>query len=117
MTFVAGFRAYSVDLDTVTYKDIITAVFNKDFTVWGEVGFKYFAYALGLISKEVTFILIIFALITNALVVFRLYDFKDKISFPVAILCYYVQFYSFSLNGMRQILWMYPLSLQIRCRQ
>ncbi len=103
LTFVAGLRSYTVGIDTDSYVQIFKQLHVGYFdTVWGEVGFKYFAKILLEIYNSPTFVFVVFALVTNGLIVFRLWDFKQISSFSYAVACYYIAFYFVSFNVMRQ---------------
>lgn len=103
LSFVAGFRSFTVGMDTKTYVQIFKSISVGDFDLaWGEVGFKHFSRILLKVYNNPTFVFSVFALITNGLIILRLWDFKRISSFVYSIACYYIAFYFMSMNIMRQ---------------
>lgn len=104
LTCLAGLRAYSVGLDTSNYitKFEVIEKGNFDLAYGLETSFKYICYILLKLVNNGTFLLLIFALITNFLIVYRLWDFRKIASFSCSVSCYYMGFYFMTMNGMRQ---------------
>jgi hypothetical protein len=105
LTFVSGLRHQSVGIDTQGYIDIISKLrggYIPKISNVNEQGFLVLSYILVNVSKGYTLALLAFAFITNALIIFRLYDYKDKISLTWAIFIYYMIFYFTSFNTIRQ---------------
>lgn len=104
LTLVAGLRAYSVGLDTDNYIEKFTYIQNGTFQyAYGlEESFKYFCYAILRIFPHYSALLTVLALISNALIIWRLWDFRKVASFGTMVACYYMGFYFMSLNTMRQ---------------
>ncbi len=105
LTFISGFRATSVGIDTSSYARIFNYLNQNRFDlVYEEEGFKYISYVLLKISgNSHTFVFTVYALITNALIVCRLWDFKDVASFKWMVATYYISFFFMTLNVMRQL--------------
>lgn len=103
-TFVAGFRAYSVGIDTSTYVGAFSKIENGLYgLVYMEEGFEILCGALLFLSaNNYTVLLLLFALITNTLIIYRLWELRDKISFTMAIFLYFAIFYMQTMNIMRQ---------------
>lgn len=106
LSLVAGLRHETVGLDTKGYVDAIENIANGrlDLAYGMEWSFRYICYALSFVTKNPQVFMLIFAVITNALIVLRLWDLKDQISFTVAIFAYYTVFYMTSLNLTRQFI-------------
>ncbi len=106
LSFVAGFRGISVGLDTEHYTTYIQSIINGDLNrAYGlEWSFRYLCYGLSVIFKDPQAYFVLFALITNGLILWRLWDFRDKTSFTATVASYYIMFYMMSLNLMRQFI-------------
>jgi len=105
LSLVAGLRAYSVGRDTISYVDIFSYAEKGQFEyIYGEEGFKYFCSFLTKICENPSFIFLVIAILTNLLIVFRLYDFRHQASFTWMVGLYYVLFYFMTLNIIRQFL-------------
>lgn len=105
LTLLAGLRKYSVGIDTHTYVSYLNLIRNGQFDyVWGvEYTFKVIMLLLGKVFKGYTAFLLILALITNACIVMRLWDFRDISKFEWAILVYFIMFYFYGYNAIRQM--------------
>ncbi|MBQ7346471.1 MAG: EpsG family protein [Clostridia bacterium] len=104
LSFVAGFRAYSVGIDTINYDNKFSLIANGDLEyAYGlEEGFKYLCLVLLKICNSSTFLFVIFATITNACVLLRMWDFRHMSSLGCMVVCYYIGFYFMTMNVMRQ---------------
>lgn len=105
LSLVSGLRAYVVGIDTYSYYSIFEAVCNDDPTLaWRNIepSFLYICKLLLHISTSPNFLLFLFALLANSLIILRFWDFKDVASFPWMIACYYSSFYFLSMNIVRQ---------------
>lgn len=103
LTFVSGFRDFSVGKDTESYIQIFQYLEKGMFDwAYGEIGFKYISYILLRATGNYSFLFIIYACVTNYFIVFRLWDFQKIASFTWMIACYYISFYFMSMNIMRQ---------------
>lgn len=104
-TLVAGLRAVSVGIDTRQYTKYFRLLKDGDFEhVYGlETSFMYLCSGLMKIFQDEHVLFAIFAALTHGLVLFRLWDFKEKIILPWAVSCYLIMFYPESLNVMRQL--------------
>ena len=102
---IAGLRAPSVGMDTIAYTKVFDQIFAGNIeSAYGEKGFKYLVYLLSRISQNKNFIFFVFALTTNLLMLLRLWDFEETTAFQWVVFCYYITFFFFSLNGLRQAL-------------
>lgn len=104
LTCFAGLRAHSVGWDTSNYitKFEVIEKGNFDLAYGLETSFKYICYVLLKFFNNTTFLLIVFALITNLFIIYRLWDFRKLASFSCVVSCYYMGFYFMTMNGMRQ---------------
>lgn len=103
-TLVAGFRGYSVGLDTQNYANKFYLISMGEFLyAYGlETSFKYICYGLSKLSDNGTVFLTVMAAITNTCVVIRMWDFREISSLRRAVTFYYMGFFFMSLNGIRQ---------------
>lgn len=101
----AGLRAISVGIDTEMYFynfDLIKS--DRAFLAYGlEDGFKLLVNHLTNICSSNNFVLLILALITNYLILLRIWDFRDKIDIGFACWIYYVAFFFTTMNISRQL--------------
>lgn len=105
LTLVAGLRHKSVGIDTEGYIRLISELrkgYLPKLNNISEQGFILLSYIIMKISRGYTVALIVYAFITNVLIVLRLHDYKDKISFTWAIFIYYMLFYFTTFNTIRQ---------------
>lgn len=104
ISLIAGLRGDGVGLDTPTYNRIFELLMQGkiDAVHGAEVTFRYITRLLLLIFQSIPVVFCVYALLTNGLMILRLWDFRKRISFPVAMACYYASFYFFTLNIMRQ---------------
>ena len=102
-SLIAGLRATSVGIDTKAYY----YSFNNNFPyTWQfkENGFRVVSNILLNIFGDPVFLMIIYALITNVLIVNRLWDFRKKYNFTFMIFLYGFVFFIETLNIMRQFI-------------
>lgn len=101
LSVVTGFRAYSVGRDTKIYAR------NFEYYYLGGVntkdpGFGILCDGLMHIIKNPTFLFLVFAILTYALIFSRLWELRDSISFGVAAFSFYAFYYADTLNTFRQ---------------
>lgn len=104
ISIIAGLRGMNVGIDTISYIEKIDMIRSGHFSLaYGfEEGFKYVIFVLLKLFDNTNCIFLIFALITNILIIKRIYDFKNEIDLKYACLIYYVSFYFMTMNVMRQ---------------
>lgn len=102
ISILSGFRGLNVGIDTKLYN---YAFLNNFPYVWQfeEVGFRAISMFVLNIFNDTRAVFLFFALIINACIIYRLWDFKDKCSFPFMVLIYLLTFYVDSMNIMRQM--------------
>lgn len=104
LSLVAGFRAYSVGIDTQRYVDKFSYIYRGMFRyAYGfEESFKYICYVVLHIVPNASFLLGLLSFITNAAIILRFWEYRKLSSFPCMVVFYYMSFYFMSLNGVRQ---------------
>jgi len=107
LTLVSGLRNQLVGIDTQGYVNLISRLrdgYRPRLNNITEQGFILLSYILVNISSGYTLALMVYSLVISALIILRLYDYRDKISFTWAVFIYYMLFYFSSFNTIRQ--WM-----------
>ena len=99
-----GLRGESVGIDVSHYiirhiEPIREGAFAK---VNQPIGFKIIVWISYLISSKTSTVFLLFAFITNGLIVLRLWDFRHKASFPFMVFFYYCFHYLITFNVFRQ---------------
>ncbi len=104
LSLLAGLRNVSVGIDTKTYLNYFSLISEGQTQyVYGlEKSFVYICSLLLKIWNNHQFLLTLFALITHGLVIFRFWKDRELCSFKWAVFSYYILYFAFSLNGMRQ---------------
>lgn len=105
MSLVAGLRGYTVGIDTKTYDSVFSLIAaGRTDQIYGiEKSFLYICRFLLGIWQNHQFLLFVFALLCHGLILFRFWQDRERIAFSWSVLSYYILMYSFSLNGMRQL--------------
>ena len=104
LSVFCGMRGSSVGVDVAHYiirhiEPISNGMFNY---VSQPIGFKLIVWSVYQFTNNTHWVFIVFAIITNTLIILRLWDFKKICSFPMMVLWYYVFFYIVSFNIFRQ---------------
>ena len=98
----AGLRNDNVGLDTYQY----ISAFKTNFSViwlFKETGFREISRLLmNAFSGNVTCLLLLYATVTNALILYRLWDFRKDCSYSYMVFLYITLHYMNTLNIMRQ---------------
>lgn len=104
LTLVAGLRDYSVGIDTQNYVNLFHVIEQKRFQyAYGlEESFKYICYAVLVLFKSDTVLLLLLGLLTNWCIIVRFWELRKISSFTCMVVCYYAAFFFMTLNGMRQ---------------
>lgn len=107
LSLLAGLRAENVGMDTVTYNKLFNLILDGKMNeaLWSmrEDTFLYISEALLKIFKTPQALFIIYAFITNGLIIARFYTLRDKASLPVMVFAYISMQYFFTFNIMRQL--------------
>lgn len=101
LSSVAGFRAYSVGRDTYQYVIDLNIISNGG-SFARDPGYGLLCKVLLTIWNNPTFVFLVFAVLTNALIYYRFWELKDKCSFPIMAFAYYSFYFFESMNAMRQ---------------
>ena len=104
VSLIAGLRAISVGIDTKTYDTIFKYAANGNVkSIYGvETSFIYICMGLLNVWNSSHFLLFVFALVSHGLILFRIWKDREYISFAWSVFAYYILFFAFSLNGLRQ---------------
>ena len=103
-SFLSGFRAATVGFDTQNYLNIFA---NIERGIWSpnvELSFQCVAKILLLIWNDPQWVLLVFAVATNALIFYRFWTLRKLGSFSWMVLTYLVIYYLSTMNIMRQYL-------------
>lgn len=104
LSLLSGLRAVSVGIDTKTYDNVFSFISHGNIKeLYGlEESFIYICAGLLKIWDNHQFLFLLFALTSHGLILLRFWQDKEYISFRWSVLTYYITFFAFSLNGMRQ---------------
>lgn len=101
---LSGFRAGSVGWDTQNYLNIADNVGQGIWSPNVELSFQYIVKALLLLWGDPQWVLLVFAVATNALFLYRFWTLRRVGSFSCMVLLYLIFHYSSTMNIMRQYL-------------
>lgn len=105
LTLLSGLRGYSVGFDTKSYVRIFHYIDQGIMReVVQEKGFVATSYLLMKLWKNPSFLLFVYAGVTQVLIIRRLWDFREESSFTWMVLGYYMGFFCMTMNIMRQFL-------------
>lgn len=105
LSYFSGYRKQTVGIDTQNYYWIFGTLTNlASANKYNDPYFYKIAYILMKIDNDPYFPLLVFAFISNFLVIYRLWDFRKYASYKYAVLRYISVFYFFSFNCVRQFL-------------
>lgn len=100
-TFIAGFRGISCGVDTPAYYEHIIKGFQNHWQ-FREEGFRFVSTLIMNVFNNPQLVFVLCAFVTNLLILFRLWDFKDDADYSFMILLYILLYYSNTMNIMRQ---------------
>lgn len=106
LSLIAGLRALSVGIDSANYNrlfELITSG-NQNQIYGVEYVFIYICNFFLNLWNNTNFVFFIFALLSHGLIIFTLWKNREHISFRWGVFSYYIMFFAFSLNGMRQFI-------------
>lgn len=104
LSLCCGLRNEFIGNDTSNY---ITFFYDiKYFGVFygSDIGFSILSYILMYMFNNPYILLLIYSLITNYFIIYRLWDFRNKASFSLMILIYSIIYYPYCFNIVRQFL-------------
>lgn len=103
LSFLSGLRDINVGIDTPSYIDN----FINDFPYYwkfSEEGFRFISRMLMRVFHNPYLLLLIYSLVTNILIITRLWDYRERCSFSFMIIIYFALHYINTMNIMRQYL-------------
>ena len=105
LSLLVGLRGETVGIDTSTYVRYFHLIGNGRFNyVWGvEYTFKIIMLVVSQIFGSYTVLFLLIAILTNICIVMRLWDFRDISNFEWVVVTYYIGFYFYEFNIMRQM--------------
>ena len=104
LSLFCGLRGEGTGVDTVNYLKMLSYIDDAGFSVGSDIGFSVVAYFMMMYFGSPYYLLIAFAFITNFLIVYRLWDFREISSFSVMIFIYMAMYYAYTFNIVRQFL-------------
>lgn len=104
LSLFCGLRGIGVGVDTLNYYRFLDAVSVMGISYGSDIGFSVISYFLMEIFGNPHYPLLIFAFITQFLIVFRLWDFRETASLPLMLLIYMAVHYAYTFNIVRQFL-------------
>lgn len=106
LSLIAGLRGVSVGIDTAQYTKYFGLISEgRTELVYGlEGSFVFICKMLLRIWDNPSFLFLLFALATNFLIMSRIWDFRESVSLPWAVVVYCGMFYFMTFNIMRQLL-------------
>lgn len=106
LSIVAGGRSFSVGIDTQSYVTWQFDYINRYGFNAGTMPFvaRLIVYTILHITNDYHFVYLVFALLTNGFIVWRMRDFKSVSSFPLLVFGYVCFYYLATLNMWRQLL-------------
>ena len=105
LALIAGLRGSSVGIDTLTYKMLFELNDGRVLYAYGvsEPVFIYLSSAIMTISGHTWTVFLFWAIVTNGLIIFRLYELRDRLSFVMSLAVYMLIYYFLTFNIMRQM--------------
>ena len=104
LSFVAGFRASDVGIDTMFYYEAFVTDFGLRPWQFKDEGFRLLVRGVMWLTHSPETVFFLVSLATNSLIVARLWDFRDRASFSFMAFLYIAIFYIGTMNTMRQYL-------------
>jgi len=101
LSLFSGLRSINVGVDTQGYYDEFSRNYYSS-RMYDEFVFYEISYFIRDFFDNVQFVFVFWAIIINAFIILRIWDFKNKISFPISILSFYVLWYFSTFSGIRQ---------------
>lgn len=105
LSLISGLRKNTVGIDTHNYYNMFNNLTSlSSGNAYNDPYFYKFAYLVMKINHDPYFVILVISCISNFLVVYRLWDYREFSSYKYAIMRYITLFYFFSFNCMRQFL-------------
>lgn len=105
LSLFCGLRGSSVGVDTANYITNLYSIRDLGILLGGsDIGYSLISYIMMGYFDNPHYALAVFAIITNTLIVIRLWDFKRSSSFTMMILIFLIFHYPYTFNIVRQYL-------------
>lgn len=99
-----GLRDVSVGVDTYSYYNIFSNIQRGIISSNVEIGFSLLVKGIFLITDKIQYVFVVISLITNILIICRLWNLRSNCSFVYMIFLYMILYYPQSDNIIRQFL-------------
>lgn len=104
LSFFCGSRSIEVGVDTANYYNYFLSIAHIGIGFGSDIGFSVISYFLMKYFDNPHIAFLFFAFVTNYLILFRLWDFREKAFFPLMVVIYMAVYYPYSFNIVRQFL-------------
>ncbi|WP_258285783.1 EpsG family protein [Fibrobacter succinogenes] len=104
LSLFCGLRGVGTGVDTTHYYTFMSYIRLSGISYGSDIGFSAISYVLMSFFDNPHYPLLIYAMITNFLIVYRLWNFRTEASFPLMMLIYVVVYYPYTFNIVRQFL-------------
>lgn len=104
LSLFCGFRGIGTGVDTENYYNFMSYVRSRGISFGSDIGFSAISYFLMGIFKNPYYPLLVYAIVTNFLIVLRLWDFREEASLCLMLLIYVTMQYPYTFNIVRQYL-------------
>jgi hypothetical protein len=105
LSLFCGLRGTSVGVDTANYITNLTYIRERGILFGGsDIGYSLLSYIMMGYFDNPHYALLVFAAITNTLIILRLWEFKESSSFTMMVLIFLIFHYPYTFNIVRQYL-------------
>ena len=105
LSLFCGLRGASVGVDTANYITNLTYIRERGILFGGsDIGYSLLSYIMMGYFDNPHYALLVFAAITNTLIILRLWEFKESSSFTMMVLIFLIFNYPYTFNIVRQYL-------------
>lgn len=104
LSLFCGLRGIGTGVDTGHYFNFMSYIRGSGISYGSDIGFSLLSYLMMGVFNNPYYPLVVFAFITNYLIVYRLWDFRNEASFVLMMLVYMTWQYSYGFNIVRQFM-------------
>ena len=104
ISLLCGLRGPQIGVDTRSYYNYFLNVQYSGYSFGTDTGFSFICKILLELFNKPEILILIFAIITNFLIIYRLWSFRNIASFSTMVLVYLVFQYPYTFNIIRQYL-------------
>lgn len=104
LSLLCGLRGVGTGVDTIHYYNFMSYIRGSGISFGSDIGFSVISYIIMGFFDNPYYPLIVFAFVTNFLIVYRLWDFREEASLTLMLLIYLSIYYSYTFNIVRQFL-------------